>query len=130
MSDDLHIQSFWVLTCQSAQSHAASMAASCRREAAALITREAKEFCDRDAPETRAELSRRQKQAMYLTSRISSISHADQMARSHPNISDQIMAETKTFLDRLGLDDSPYKESMALTSKISTLCFSDSMQRT
>jgi hypothetical protein len=105
------------------------MAASCRREAAALMTREVKEFCDQDAPETKSELSRRQKQAMYLTSRISSISHADQMARSHPNVSDQIMAETKAFLDRLGLDDSPYKESMALTSKISALCYSGMMQK-
>jgi len=129
MSDTKHVQSYWLLTCQSAQSHAAAMAASCRRPAANLILREAKEFCDREPPESSTELSQRQKQAMYLTSRISSISHADQMARNHPNVSDQIMDDVKAFLDRLTLDDSPYKESMALTSKISTLCFSDMMQR-
>lgn len=104
------------------------MAANCRREAASLIRREAKNFCDREPPENESELSRRQKQAMYLTSRISSISHADQMGRTHPNISDDIMAETKTFLDRVDLDESPYKESMALTTKISALCASDLLQ--
>lgn len=130
MTDNNRIESFWRLTCQSAQSHAAAMAASCRRTAANLILREAELFCDREPPESAAELSRRQTQAMYLTSRISSISHADQMARNHPNMSGQIMKEVKAFLDRLALDDSPYKESMALTSKISTLCVSDMLQRT
>lgn len=130
MSDTTNIQSHWLLICQSARSHAASMAASCQQEAAGLIRREAQEFCEQDPPGTRSELSRRQTQAMHLTARISSISHADQMARSHPNVSDQIMAETKAFLKRLDLDGAPYEESMALTSKISTLCFSDMMQRT
>jgi hypothetical protein len=106
------------------------MARNCRREAAALIHLEALKFCDREPPENKSELSRRRRQASYLTSKISSISHADQMARNHPNVSDQILAETKAFLDRHDLDDSPYKGSMALTSKISTLCFSDMMQRT
>jgi hypothetical protein len=68
-------------------------------------------------------------QAMHLTARISSISHADQMARSHPNAAGAIMAETKAFSDRLHLDDSPYEEAYALMAKISTLCSEDRMQR-
>ena len=104
------------------------MAAGCRREAATLIHGEAKAFCDREAPTTRAELSRRQQQALYLTSKIGSISHADLMARSHPNVADQLMSAVKSFLERVGIDESPYKEAMSLTSTISTICHSDTMQ--
>jgi len=66
---------------------------------------------------------------MFLASRISSIVHADLMARSHPHVANEILSETRAFLDRLDLDDSPYKESMALTSTISALCHSDMMLR-
>ena len=105
------------------------MAHSCRRDAAALIYREAQKFCDQEPPETQKELSRRQQQSMYLTSRISSIAHADSMARIHPGVAAEILRETKAFCERLGLDDKPFKEAMALTSTISSLCHSDFMQR-
>lgn len=130
MSDNKRIQADWQLTCNSARSHAASIAASCRREAAALINRQAAEFCDRAPPATDTDLLRRRRQATYLTSRISTIAHADLMARNHPGVDDEILAETKAFLGRLDLDDSPFSESMALTSKISALCHSDLMART
>lgn len=129
MCDSTHVSSDWLLTCQSAQSHADMMAAGCRREAAALIHRETDSFCNREPPKTQSELSRRQRQAMFLASRISSIVHADLMARSHPDVASQILAETRAFLDRLDVDDPPDKESMALTSTISALCHSDMMQR-
>ena len=105
------------------------MAGLARREAAALIHREARKFCSRETPKSDTELSRRQQQRMYLTSKIGTISHADLMARTHPSVSDQIMNAVKEFLERLELDDSPYEEATALTSKISTLCHSDLMQR-
>lgn len=128
MSDGDHIQDHWVLICTSARSHAARMAASCRRKASTMILREADSFCDRDPPQTDSELSRRQKQSMHLISRIGSISHADLMGRSHPSVSDQILEETKAFLERVDLDESPYEESLVLTSKISALCNADRMQ--
>ena len=128
MSDSNNVESHWLRMCQSAKSHAASTAANCRKEAAALIHREAVRFCDREPPETEAELSKRQKEVVFLTSRISSVSHSDLMARSHPSVANEIMAETKLFLDRLDLEESPDKASMELIAKISTLCYSDFMQ--
>jgi hypothetical protein len=105
------------------------MASRCRREAAGWILSEAKQFCDQKPPDTREELSHRQMQASHLTSRIASVSHADLMARSHPGVSDEILTEARSFLDRLGLDDPPYNESLLLTTKVSELCFSDMAQR-
>ncbi len=128
MSDSIDVKSRWLQICRSAKSHAASTAANCRKEAAALIKQQAVKFCEREPPETEAELSKRQKEVVFLTSRISSVSHSDLMARSHSSVANEIMAETKLFLDRLDLDEPPGKASMELISKISELCYSDFMQ--
>jgi hypothetical protein len=120
---DLTTGTYWNLTCQSARNHAASMAAGCRREAAELIHREAKAFCDRKPPDTGTELHRRQQQRTFLTSRIGNITHADLMARTRPNVSDQIMEAVKLFLERVSIDEWPYEEATALTSTISSICY-------
>jgi hypothetical protein len=128
MSETTNVELFWQLRCQSTKSHAESMAKGCRREAAALIRREAERFCDQKPPGTDAELQRRNTQAMYVASKISSIAHADHVASTHPRVSDQILAETKGLLERLDLDDSPFEESLSLLSTITSLCSADMMR--
>jgi hypothetical protein len=130
MPDTTSIAAFWQLACSSAMNHASSMAHGCRSEAASLIQRETEAFCSREPPATQQELNSRQQQSLYLLSKIGAISHADLMARSHPNASASIMKAVRDFLDRVGTDKSPYSESMALTSIISQLCHADMMRRT
>jgi hypothetical protein len=105
------------------------MAENCRREAATLIRSEVQKYCEQPPPLTQEELTRRQRQAMFLTSKIASIAHADSMARSHPGVSKKIVGATKAFCDRLGLDDNPFSQAMELTARISDLCHTELMQR-
>ncbi|WP_145367118.1 hypothetical protein [Maioricimonas rarisocia] len=105
------------------------MASRCRREAASLIQHEARTFCDREPPVSQEALERRQQQALFLTSRIGSICHADLMARNHPEVSDEIIAAVREFLSRVRMDQSPHKESVSLISRISTICNAGMVQR-
>ena len=120
---------FWQMICQSAESHAAQAAANCRREYSALIRKESKRFCEQGAPQTNSELTQRHTQALYLTSKISAIAHADLMARSNPSVAAEILEATRNFVEGLGLNDSPFAESIQLTSAISLLGHSAMMQR-
>ncbi len=123
--DQLIVASLWATTVQSARSHAASAARRCGGRFGQLILNETATYCEQGLPKTHEELSRRTLQAMALTAKMCSISHAASSARRHPNIEDEILKETKEFCDRVSLNDDVALESMALTQKISNMCFSD-----
>jgi len=125
---DSSIDSLWQLTCRAAKNHATVTASRCRREAAKLIRAEAAKFCGREPPASSEELSLRQEQAIYLTSKIGMIAHADLMGRNHPAVSDRIMSAATAFVNGLDVDDSPSESAQELMSTISTLCQPNPMQ--
>ncbi|NQT16804.1 MAG: hypothetical protein HQ582_28865 [Planctomycetes bacterium] len=123
--DELMVASFWMTSVQSAQSHANGAARRSGGPFGELIVKEAAAFCEQQSPKTHDELSTRNLQSMALTGKISSISHAASAAQRHPNVADIILGETKTFCDRVSLNDDVALESLAFTQKISNICFSD-----
>jgi hypothetical protein len=133
--DELTVQSMWSFMCQSALSHAASMARMQRYPVAReLIDAETRKFTEQPPPRTDDELSQRHTQHLSLTSRIGTIAHADTMVRMNPDVAEAVFDLVKSFCggDLPSTADGVNKlhlASLELTSKISSLCHADSMQR-
>src|SRR5437899_5478858 len=80
----------WETICQSARSEARARLRSFRPVAADLMAAEIQRFCEQSPPSSHDELSVRNTEAIALSSRISSIAHADSMARQHPAVAAEI----------------------------------------
>lgn len=128
-SDEFLVRSQWRAVCRSAQSHGELMARMASTPFAELIAKETSAFCKQEAATTSEELSNRQLQSLSLTSKISSISHANSMAGMHPRVAREILDETKAFCKRVNDGADVSTESLALTSTISSICHTDLMQR-
>ncbi len=131
--DEIMIQEFWAISCRSAQSHALLMGHQCSSVAAEMMVAVTRRFCDQLPPQTKSNLSFRNRQAMAVSSWISSIRHADSMARIHPAVADEIFEATRQACDRElpQTDDSVHGvhlQAIALSSQIASICHSDSIR--
>jgi hypothetical protein len=117
-----YIAGSWASICRTAQSHALMMGQQCATEFADLMTEEAAKLCREPAPTTSEQLSDCYMKSMALTSKIGSISHADQMAKRSPQAAEKLLQLTRDFCSRVPLDRRVYGESFALSSEILSLC--------
>ena len=123
------IAGFWSSTCQSAQSHAMSMSHLCSQPFRELILQETQDLISQTPPTTDAELQNLNAQNMQLSAKISSISHANSMARLTPEVATDIYDAAKAFCDNSPLTSDCSSAGMSLSNQIATLCHSATMNR-
>ena len=105
------------------------MAQRCRAPFADIVIHETRALCECQPPRNDAEYDAFLAKSQALTSKISAITHADLMARSHPRVAEEIFDAARQFCDHAPLTGDVYNESMKLTTEVSTICHRDSMQR-
>lgn len=123
------IASFWGSTLQSAQSHAMSMSNLCSQPFRELILQETQKLITQAPPTTDAELQNLNAQNMQLGAKISSISHASNMARLTPEVATDIYNATKVFCNDNSLTSDCNVAGMTLSNQIAALCHTATMQR-
>lgn len=119
----------WGTACQSSQSHATTMGILCSRPFGELIQQETHKLISRTSPSTNAELQRFNSEKTQLNSKISTISHADSMARTAPEVSTEIYNATKAFCDNNPLTSDCISAGNKLSIQIGQLCHSATMRR-
>tara|TARA_R110002049_G_scaffold290065_4_gene473313 strand:+ start:2010 stop:2423 length:414 start_codon:yes stop_codon:yes gene_type:complete len=119
----------WGSSCQSSQSHAMAMANLCSQQFGELILQETHKLISRNPPTTAAELQLLNSEKIQLSSKIGSISHADSMARTTPEVATEIYNATKSFCDNNVLTSDCISPGIELSSQISHLCHTATMRR-
>jgi hypothetical protein len=128
--DQVTVASQWALMTDLAQSFVFSTARGCPGSAAGMMTAEGQKFLGQRAPAKADELPGCLTQHMAVTAKISAIAHAYAMARMHPNVAEEIYAETKKFCDHdlpcttEGLAELQ-KQVQAVTTAILRICRED-----
>jgi hypothetical protein len=125
----------WSSMVNQLQSHAHGMARLCTTRAAAdLIAAASHKLCTLPPTATDAELAIRRHQEFVVSNLISSVSHADGMARLHPAVAADILAEARKLVGK----ELPCKveawsrtlfESSSFSLTISQICHADTMRR-
>jgi len=134
VQDSLRMGS-WSSMVSQLQSHAHGMARLCSTRAAVdLIAAASHKLCTLPPPATDAELAIRRRQEFAVGNLISSISHADGMARLHPAVAADIFAEARKLVHRDlpttdGASSRTLLDSSSFGLTISQICHADAMRR-